>query len=519
MSFVFLVTFIYILGLHFQWDNADLDRGMLQGSDMVKGNLLLDHWYSASDSYWTIDSVFFAVGILIIGFKVVLLHIVSALVLTAVILSGIFIAGNGLRRWSKLASAATVLIVLGLPCPLLASFLLPSTIHVATALYALVAFIGLRKGRFGWGWFVAVVFFAAGILGDPLIVAYGIIPALLAGIFDGIRWRNWKIGVATWSAPLVALVVAALSRLIAVHIGTYQIGGGPSPLPLGSLLPNLRLLFENSIALLGVGSSLTTSGVPWELEIFRLVGVLEVTSGIFVGVAILLLGVLSGEPRVEVQGMVGRSDASFRMNDLLVLGVFGDAAAYVFLSTDAAGLRYLTAGIVFASVLGAMLIGQLANQVRLRRRKQTVALIGLAVVGICASCVGIIMSQPTSVSPYWQLGRFLAEHHLYRGVGDYWSSAPITVFSDGVVKVRQVEPSPYGAIEPYLWISNSGWYTGKFQFLIYNVDSSSGSSIREASQFPFAATAHIYTEQQFCIVVWDKSESMRNLENGLHETT
>ena len=506
-----LTVLFYFFGLHFLWDNADTDRGLLQGLDMARGNVLLNHWYSGSDSYWTIDSVFFAIGVLLIGAIVILLHVVSALVWAGVVVSGVYVATLGLRRWSTVAGAATVVVILGFPCVLLASFLAPSALHVATALFALIGFIGLRNGRFGWGWIVAVVVFAAGTLGDPLIVAYGLVPAFLVGVLDSVRNRRWTKGLATCSAPWVALVVAWITRVIAVHLGTYQITGTTPIAPRWLVLPNLRLLFENSISLFGLGTSLSTSGVPWELELFRSVVLVAVASGIAVGAACLLLGVLNGRPRIELRGMVGRSEASFRLSDLLILASLGDAVTYVSLSVDATGVRYLTAGVIFESILAAMLMGQLANSLRSRRAKRMVTIVGLVVAGICASSVGVAMSQPAPTSPSAQLGRFLAARHLYRGVGDYWSSASTTVFSNEVVKVRQVVESPFGGLVPYRWISKSDWYSGTFQFLVYNAAIPAGQSIRQAVQFPFAPVARTYVDHQFHIVVWKKPEPMRGL--------
>ena len=508
-----LTTLYYFFGLHFKWYSADVDRGLLQGLDMARGNVLLNHWYSGSDSYWTIDSVFFAFGVLFIGAKVALLHLESALVWASVIMAGIAIATTDLRRWSTSVAAASIVVILGLPCSLLAGFLVPSTLHVATALYALLAFLGLRRGRFGWGWFLAVAMFAAGILGDPLIVAYGLIPAFIVGILDSVRARRWKQGISTWSAPFAGLAIAWVLRVVADQLGTYRITGTTSVVPHQLILPNLRLLFENTISLFGLGNSLTTSHIPWELELFRSFGLLAVVAGVVVGMACLVLGLISGKPRLEVQGMRARSEASFRLSDLLVLGFCGDAVTYVFLSVDKAGLRYLSAGAIFASILGAMLLGHVANAITTRRARRVVVGLGLVVAGVCASSVGVVLSQPTLVAPYAQLGDFLSSHHLYRGVGDYWSSAPTTVLSDEMVKVRQVVVSSSGGIEPYQWISKSSWYSGQFQFLVYDATLSTGQNIRQASKFPFAPVAHTYVDHQFHIVVWKKPETMLRLND------
>ena len=63
--------------------------------------------------------------------------------------------------------------------------------HVSTAAYPLLAFLALRRARFGWGWALAVLLLTAGMLGDLLMVAYGVIPLLLAGLVA--TWRERKL--------------------------------------------------------------------------------------------------------------------------------------------------------------------------------------------------------------------------------------------------------------------------------------------------------------------------------------
>ena len=82
---------------------------------MAHGNILLNHWYSGDDSYWAVDSVLFAFGVLAVGTKVVLAHVVAAFVWTSLIVIASVVATTGLRRWSSLASIVTIVVILGLP--------------------------------------------------------------------------------------------------------------------------------------------------------------------------------------------------------------------------------------------------------------------------------------------------------------------------------------------------------------------------------------------------------------------
>jgi hypothetical protein len=203
----------------------------------------------------------------------------------------------------------------------------------------------------------------------------------------------------------------------------------------------------------------------------------------------------------------------------LVLAVLGDVVVYVKLGLPGAGLHYLTPGIIFASILGAMFLGHFIQQCSSRQALYLLTAAAVVIAGCCASSVGVIMSDPVPTSPYSGVSTFLAAHHLYKGVGDYWTSAPITVYSGGAVTVRQVVPFYSGGLQPYLELSKTSWYTGTFQFLIYNLDESAygvpqkyGDRILDSVDYPFSAVAQTYTYRSFVIVVWKRPLSIADLE-------
>jgi hypothetical protein len=504
----------YFFGLHLGWSSADFLRGLLQGVDMAHGNILLNHWYSGTDSYWAIDSFLFALGVLAIGTKVVLAHVVASLVWSSVLITSIAVATTGLRRSASVASTAAIVLTLGLPSALLARFLSASDDHMTTVLVALLAFFALREGRVGWGWYIAVLLFAAGLLSDPLIVAYALVPAFIVGVLDSLRSRQWRSGISTSSAPIVALVLAFMARKVAELFGTYQLSPGTRIVPPSARIDNLHSLIPDMLSLLGFDSAFSDNRIPWELGVFRIFSVLILLAGFLVGLACLLLGVVPGKPRVNVQGMAGRTSTSFRLSDFLVLGVLGDVATYVAFRVDATGLRYLLAGIVFACILGAMLLGQLVALIEVPHVRRIGVASAVIILSANAACAGIFLSRPGPVSPFPRLSAFLLDHKLSRGVGDYWTSAPVTLYSGERVSVRQVLPTLQGGIGPYLWIDKGTWYTGKFQFLVVDLQTYEGKIICAASGFPFAKTSHIYRDGPFRIVVWRHPHSLEFLAKG-----
>lgn len=509
----FFVAFAwtYFFGLHLGWNSADFLRGLLQGDDMAHGNVLLNHWYSGSDSYWLIDSILFMLGVLVVGVKVALARIVAASVWTGVIVLSCIVARIDSRRCPTAAATAVIVLTLGLPSALLARFLSASADHMTTVLVCLLAFLGLRNGRFGWGWLVASVLLAAGLLSDPLIVAYALVPCFVVGVLDSVRSREWAAGFATSSAPIAATALALTTRKVAEHFGTYQIRNGTPLVPPAARLENLHTLIPDALTLLGFGSSFSDNRIPWELGVFRIFGVVILAAGLVLGFGCLSLGVVGGEARIAIKGVATRSRASYRLSDLLVLGVFGDAVTYVVFRDDATGLRYLTAGIVFSSILGAMLCGQFVTLVKTPTARNVCTAVLVVVLGVNVACAALFLSRRAPISPFPRLSTFLVSHDLDRGVGDYWTSAPVTLYSEEKVKVRQVLPTGQGGLRPYLWIAKSTWYNGKFQFLVYDVHQYQGQLIRSASGFPFARVSHIYREGPFRIVVWRQPQPMENL--------
>jgi hypothetical protein len=516
LCFALLATFLYFFGLHSHWGNADLVRGIIQGSDMAKGNVLLKHWYSGSDNFLTIDLVFFTIGVLLFGAKVAVLHYVSSLVWAGVVLAAIYIASIGLTGWAKLLAITVVVGVLVLPCPLLAQQLSQSMMHVGTTLYILLAFIALRNGRYGRAWLIGVVLLTASTFGDPLTIVFALAPALVVGILECIRQRGWRFGLPLCSAALISFLVAKLLRVISVHIGSFKVSATASLQPSGAITYNLHTILPDVVSLFGLGSSLHDSGVPWELEILRTIGLLVALLGLIVAVSCLLLGLINRQPRTDIQGMAGRSEASFRLSDLLLLAALGAAACYVLVGQAEASLRYLTPGIVFAVTLGAMCVGQFAQQLSRLRVRQWISMVALVSVGCCAASVAVILAEPVPASPYSGLVGSLLSHHLYRGVGDYWTSAPVTVYSDGRVTVRPVTETVKGSgLEPYLVLSKITWYEGKFQFLVYNFDESAygtnpeyGVAIHSAAKFPFFPVAYTYRYHSFRVVIWKTPEKI-----------
>jgi len=108
---------LWLASAHALPPNSDGATVLLEVRALARGNLLLHGWRLSLNWFWAVDAPFSALAYLLVGLR-------------------------------------------------------PALPHVVPGLWALLVFWGLRRGRFGWGWVLAVVLFAAGMTGDLMIVAY-----------------------------------------------------------------------------------------------------------------------------------------------------------------------------------------------------------------------------------------------------------------------------------------------------------------------------------------------------------
>ena len=235
---------------------------ILEGKALL-GNFTLTHWALSLDSFWLVDAPFYAIAVLVDGVHPQLLHLVPAIIAVGVVGIGAWIAQRGRTRWPGIVAAGTVVVLLGLPTHAFAQFFLIGPLHVATTLWCLVAFVALRRARFGLGWLIAVVFLAAGLLGDLQTVVLGVVPIALAGVLAALRARRWRAGAPAFTAAVSSLVLAEAVRRIAWAIGTYTIGAANPRAPFGQMFHNAFHVITWGAALEGVGSRpFGSPGVP-----------------------------------------------------------------------------------------------------------------------------------------------------------------------------------------------------------------------------------------------------------------
>lgn len=504
LATVGLVALLTALAVHTFPADSDGATVVLEGQAMAQGHLLLGGWAISLDSFWTIDALWYAVAVLVAGVHGGLLYVVPAAIAAAVVVVGIVLGRRALRGAPALVAALTVVVLLALPSHALAIFFLRGPLHVGTALWCLLAFWCLASNKFDWRFALAVVFLAAGLLGDLQMLALGVVPAALAGVVAMGRTRTLRSGAPGLTAAVASLVVAECIRQLARAIGSFSIAkanptaGGPQ------LTANVKHAAHEFVTMMGVGrGAYGLGGVPvWLSAVHVLAIAALVVAGVWAAVR-LVAGLMSGTSPAA-------ADAPWRLDDLLLLATLASPAAFVILaaSNDPEYARYLTAGIIFGSILTARQAGRLTAAALDRSGARPLAAIAVTTAGAllavaAAAGVALQLAQPIPPSPTEQLGAFLQAHHLDRGIGAYWSSSIVTVETGGAVTIRPVVSPNDETLVRYDRNSSASWYTTHFHFLVFDLHAPWGNVTWQTAVATFGRPAHAYTVAgTFRVMTW-----------------
>jgi len=500
-AFFALVALLYAVSFHTIVGDSDGATVILEGQSMTSGHLALHGWALSFDSFWTVDALFYMMIEFITGAREFLLYLVPALIAGLVVVVGAWLARDGRRGAAGVFASVTVVALIGLPSHVLSMFFLRGPLHVGTALWCLIAFAGLRSGRLGWGWIVAVTFFAVGTLGDLQMVALGIAPAGFAGLVAMLRTRNWQSGAPTASAAVAGLVGAGALREIASVIGTFSVATSHPTASASEMFTNVRRIPTWGAHMLGIGDGgLPGGAVPGPLQALHIFGVLAVAAGVSVAAVSLVRGATMGRPSPPT------SIENWRLDDLLVIAFVADLGVFAVLTTsnDPEFMRYLTAAIIFGAVLTGRLTGRLAASTNSTRLLKIGGALGLLVTGAFAAALGFSVTAPAPNRTFAALGQFLEAHHLRSGIGDYWSASITTVATRGSVTLRPVITNPGGEIVRYERQSTSNWYVKQtFGFLVYDTARPWGGVDSATAAATFGPISHTYPVGSYRVLVWN----------------
>jgi hypothetical protein len=491
--------------------NSDGATVVLEGASLRHGHLLLSGWDLSFDSFWGIDAVVYALVVGIIGVRGDLLAVGPALIALATIAVGVVVVCRGRRPPVAIVAALIVIGVLGLPNPVLAFFFLQGPWHVGSALWCLVAFIGLRRGRFGLWWVIAVASLTAATLSDLSTIAIGLIPCLAVGALTMARNRSFRSGVSTVMAAVAAVVLAVGIRALTVRIGTFAIAHKITRATRSTYPANIKLALRWGAGMFGLGKvpigpsqalgpyeTLPTGGLE---EIVRALLLFVVLSAIGFEVVSLLISVVRAKPLLEIDA----SRAFFQ--DLLLFGAAGSVGLFVVLSPNDNGdyARYLTPAVIFTVILAGSVVGHVLARVRDNRVVNLLLVCSLVLAA--AGVVGYRSELMRAPAPQHAdaLGNFLETHHLTRGVGDYWSSSLVTVVTGGKVAVRPVFPNRESLLVRYGRQSDASWYRDvRFTFLVFDLNRPWGNVNATTGMDTFGRPSERFSVGSYVVLVWSK---------------
>ena len=503
-----LYWLLFELSSHAVSANSDSATVALEGHSMLAGNVLLSGWTISLDSFWSIDAVVNAAAVGFLGLTNDLVNVVPALVAVAVIILGAFISSWGFETKSRIAAAIFVAALLALPSHALSFFFLQGPWHVATALWCLIAFFGIRRGRLDWGWATAVVILGIGLLGDVQILVFGVVSVALAGITAMLRTRSWRRGLPTFLVAPAACVFAVIVREIALRVGTFTFHESHHTAKLVTIEHNAGHLWHWGAALFGVVNG--PFGGPKIAPVFsaaHVVGLLVVVGGVVAALCLVLRGVVcgTGHPRSADAAPLRANVEGWRLDDVLLFGIFGDLGAFAVLtlSNNILYARYLTVALIFSVLLAGRMVARLMHHLPSDPPVLAgTALAAVVLIGTFALQVSGELRSPGPAQPIVQLDRFLAAHHLRHGVGDYWAASIVTLESKGEIEVRPVVANLYHQIVPDGRQADSAWYRNEsFGFLVYQTLPYGRVDAATVTR-TFGAPTHLYRVGRYFVATW-----------------
>lgn len=499
VAFAAAFTLLLDLSRHAVAANSDSATVALEGRAMLHGNLLLNHWTISLDSFWTIDALVNGAWTALLGLGDVLVNVAPASIAVVLIVVGGWIAMLDSARHHGLVAASVVVAILLLPSHALSFFFLQGPWHVGTALWCLFAFLGLRSGRFGLGWIVAVAFLAAGLLGDIQMLALGVVPVFVAGLFATARTRRLRPGLSLLAASPASVLLAFGVREIALSVGTFTFKEAHHTAHLARMEHNLGHLMAWGASLFGViAGPYRGPHVPVVLELAHLVVLVFVLFALVYAVVLLVRGV------VRPVGEASADAPRWRMDDLLLFAAAGDAGVFevLSLSNNILYARYLTAGLIFSVILAARMTARMLSSSRLRVPVAPLGVLAALLVACLSANVVLELRGAEPPQPAVALVHYLEHHHLTLGVGDYWAASVVTLESGGTVNIRPVVANLHHLIVPDGRQADGSWYLGQhFQFLVF--ETLPYGRVDEATLTrTFGAPAHLDRVGRYFVATW-----------------
>jgi hypothetical protein len=499
LAIALLVVIFDLASRHIFGGNSDDATLVLQGQSMSSAHPTLGGWDLSYDSFWTIDVLFYALAVRLLGVGPDLLNLVPAVIAALLVFASVLLTRQGRSDRGFFAGAALIVALLALPGPELSFFLLQGGWHAATTLWCLLVFACVSRSSGRWTLAAATGLVAAGLLGDLLTLTLVVAPLLLGAVLSWRRARNWRAGRRHVIAAVGGAAVALVVREIALAAGTYAIGSRSILALEPQTIVNLRAIPGRLAALFGVTD--IVPGLARTSLVLRSVHVLLLL--------VVLVAVVAAIARITrsmyaYRPLSASESQSATFEELLVVAFVADLVSFALFSTYGSVdfTRYLIPGFVFVAVLAARLLVR-AVRSRPALDPRLLGAIAVIVIVLCAVNFGADSVGGSAPQEARTLSTFLLGKGLTSGVGDYWSSSIVTVDTSNKVEVRPVALGSTGTLHRYTLQSAASWYQGQtFRFFVYDSGNVWQNVTASAAEKSFGAPAATYDVGSFRVLTY-----------------
>jgi hypothetical protein len=465
---------------------SDSAQGFVVGHEIVGGNVFLSGWHFPVDNFYFTDSLPYAAIEGIAGSRPYLMVVVPAIIYAILVVLALVLCVRPAQPFSEnLQPVAATVLLLGLPVwvgawnPMLMSDMHTATAATALAALALCARVATDGFRKSGGLFYAAVtslLAVFAVASDPFSLVFAFGPAAAVLMIEAFRSK----GLPNARAALLMLVAAMAAGLLLPWI-IARTGGFTTEndvafgfAPVGQWWKNLIDVVFGILTLWGADPTHVQSASDGVILAIRCAGLAFVVFAV-----IYFLRDILRAGQVTLLDRLLCAGAAVSLAACLPSAQFAKGVHPQTMWHGGPPMRFLVPAVLFAAVLACRQVnGVLASlpniTLRLAFRSAFMVIAGLAFL------MSILQPFSASARPSWieqnpagVVARWLQQHGLSQGAGEYWSANLVTAISGNAIRVRSMVPDD-GRLIPYVWVGSRAFYAAPPQFAIWHEPNQSG---------------------------------------------
>ena len=205
---------------------SDAASFALQGRAMTHGNPLLHGWRLADVSFYPLDLLVYAVGVLVVGLRPDVVPACAAATFTILVVLACAVARGRSRGPAGAAAVLLTAAVMAGPAVRVAGVLLTTPDHTGTAIVPLVLALVIDHAKRGWraGVLVCVVL-ACGLVADSTVLLIGVIPVVVVCLGRAWRDRSGRRELILAGGAVAAVAVFAVVKTVIRLLGGWELDG------------------------------------------------------------------------------------------------------------------------------------------------------------------------------------------------------------------------------------------------------------------------------------------------------